>query len=274
MMRSASREALDTLRRQQAAAVGVQLSAPELAELADELYSVADLLVAQPLLRRALGDPATGPESRAQLARGLLAGQVSETAAAVVQAAVRERWSSPWDLTDAFELGAADALFASAELDGILDTVEDELFGFERVLDGADQLAVLLDDQSADPARRLGLLDSVVGDKVHPITKALLAHAVTSQRRRSVAAAVDDLLEQAAARRDRSVARVVAAAELTAEQQAQLTTALSDLYGRAISLRIAIDPTVLGGAIIRVGDEVIDASIAARLMNARNALTA
>lgn len=274
MMRSASREALRTLRRHQETAIGANPSARSLADLAGELYSVADLLVAQPRLRRALGDPATSPESRAELVGGLLAGQVSETAAAVVQGAVRERWSSPWDLTDALELGADDALFASAERDGVLDAVEDELFGFERALSGADQLAVLLDDQGADPVRRLALLDSVLGDKVHPTTEALLAHAVTSQRRRSVLAAVDDLLEHSAARRDRSVARVVSAVELTAEQQALLTTALSELYGQAISLRTAIDPAVLGGAVIRVGDELIDASIAARLTSARNALTA
>ncbi len=62
------------------------------------------------------------------------------------------------------------------------------------------------------------------------------------------------------------------AVELSAEQTARLATALTDLYGRPISIRTVVDPTVLGGLIIRVGDEIIDGSVASRLLQARTAL--
>jgi F-type H+-transporting ATPase subunit delta len=272
MMRSASREALESLRQAQETAVGASAPAAAYLDLAAELYSVADLLVAQPQLRRALGDPSRSADVRAQLIGGLLEGQVSAAAISVTQAAVRQRWSSPWDLADSFELSGNDALFAAAEREGHLDDVEDELFRFERILDGEGQLSTLLDESTVDAARRVQLLDAVVGAKVNVVTRMLLEHAVSSSRKRSVSLAIDDLLEEAAARQARSVARVISAVELTGEQQARLVAALTDIYQRPISLRTAVDPTVRGGAVIRVGDEIIDGSVAARLVSARAAL--
>jgi F-type H+-transporting ATPase subunit delta len=273
MMRSASREALASLRRHREENQGPAASAQTLIALAGDLYAVADLLVNQPRLRRAVADPASAPDSRAALMGTLLDGKVSAPAVAIAQAAVRERWSSAWDLTDALELAADDALFAAAEREGVIDEVEDELFRFERILSTQSELTTLLDEGAVEISRRVALLDRVVGGKVHPITQALLRQAVTSQRKRSVTFAIDDLLDEAAALRERSVARVISAVELTDEQQTRLAAALSEIYGRAISIRTAVDPAVVGGLVIRVGDELIDGSIAARLASARAALT-
>jgi F-type H+-transporting ATPase subunit delta len=271
-MRSASRRALTELRERQQSVLGETGTSRALAGLADELYAIADLLVGQPRLRRNLGDPATEAESRVGVVNQLLSGKVSDGALKITKAAVALRWSSPWDLTDALEMAGDEALFAAAEQDNILDTIEDELFRIERILDGSGDLAGLLDEQSAPAERRAALLDGLVDGKVTPVTRQLLRHAVGSQRKRSVTLAIDDLLEQAAARQQRSVARVISAAPLTDQQQTRLAAALSDLYGRKISLRSAIDPAVQGGLVVRVGDEVIDGSVAARLAETRSAL--
>ncbi len=243
-----------------------------LSALAGDLYSVADLLVGQPLLRRTLGDPATAPDGRAALAAQLLGTSVGAPAVEVVSAAVRERWSSPWDLTDAIELTANDSLFAAAEADNVLDEVEDQLFRFERILDAESNLTALLDEQTVEPARRIELLRAVTAGKVHGITELLLEHAVASPRTRGITAAVHDLLDEAAARRERSVARVLSAVELTDAQQTRLAAALAAMYGRAITVRAAVDPSLQGGLIVHVGDEVIDGSVAARLNTVRAAL--
>jgi len=66
---------------------------------------------------------------------------------------------------------------------------------------------------------------------------------------------------------------VVTAVDLTSEQESRLTAALTDIYGRPIALRTAVDPAVRGGLAIRVGDEVIDGTISSRLAAARAALT-
>lgn len=272
MMRSASRKALANLRRGQAEAVAHDASATQLTGFAAELYSVAALLVSQPRLRRTLGDPTTDAQARAGLVDALLRDKVSETGRAIVAAAARQRWSSPWDLTDALESGGDDLLFAAAERDGALDEVEDQLFRFQRVLVAEGELSTLLDEKSAGAERRVGLLRSVLEGRVHAVTLDLLSHAVRSERNRSIVLAIDDLLEAAAARRQRSVARVVSAVPLSEQQQERLTVALSQLYGRAISVRMALDPQVRGGLVIRVGDEVIDGSVASRLAQARSAL--
>jgi len=164
------------------------------------------------------------------------------------------------------------ALFAAADKDGDLDRVEDELFRLERILANEGEITGLLDERTVDVERRIGLLDTLIQGKVAPVTRSLVDHAVASQRKRSIVLAIDDLLERAAARRERSVARVVSATPLTDEQEQRLTAALSDMYGRPISVRSALDPSLRGGLVIRVGDEVIDGSIARRFATARAAM--
>lgn len=269
MMRSASRRASEALREHQAAAVSKRASVATLTSLAGELYAVAGLLVAQPRLRRTLGDPATKPEARAEFLGRLLGGQVGNTALDIAKAAVSQRWSTPWDLTDAIEGAGDDALFSAAEKDRTLAQVEDELFRFERILQNEGELVGLLDEFTADVERRNSLLDSVLGGKVSAVTLGLLHHAVGSERKRSIVLAIDDLLEQAAARQERSVARAISAVPMSDAQQERLAAALSETYGRPIAVRSAVDPTLRGGLVIRVGDEVIDGSIATRLADAR-----
>ena len=169
------------------------------------------------------------------------------------------------------EILADDVLLIAAEQEGQLDTVEDELFRFERILSNSDQLSTALDEAGVPAERRRELLKSLLGDKVQPVTAQLLEHAVASDRRPNLSFAIDDLLQASAARRERSVARVLSATELTPEQTGRLAAALTRLYGREITVRTAVDAGVRGGLVVRVGDEVIDGSVATRLAQARAA---
>ncbi len=272
MIHAASRQALVNVRE----SLSEMLSTPEAGDLgqplAGDLYAAADLLSGQPRLRRTLGDASTDSSSRGGLARSLFAGKVGEQALELIVASVSQRWSSAWDLTDSLEILADDALLASAEQGGTLDQIEDELFRFERILEANPSLSSALDEAVVPADRRVALLRSVLADKVNPITVELVSHAVSSGRKRSVELALDDLLEASAVRRQRSVARVISATELTAEQNERLGRTLSALYGRPINVRTAIDPSIQGGLVIRVGDEVIDGTVAARLAAARTAL--
>jgi F-type H+-transporting ATPase subunit delta len=272
MMRSASRAAAVELRPHKRAAFEAEPSADALVALAGQLYAVAYLLVSQPRLRRAVGHPGTAVEGRVTLIANLLRGKVGEPTAKITEAAVRQRWSSPWDLTDALETAGDDALFAAAERDSALARVEDELFWFGRILNNESQLTTLLDEAPVPAQRRIALLDAVLADRVHPITRALLEHGIASQRKRSITLTIDDLLEEAAARRAESTARVLSAVELTQPQLGRLTAALSTMYGRAMTVRAATDASVRGGLVIRVGNEIIDGSVAARLVSARAAV--
>jgi F-type H+-transporting ATPase subunit delta len=76
---------------------------------------------------------------------------------------------------------------------------------------------------------------------------------------------VERLSDGASHRHGQSVARVTSAVALTPEQEQRLTASLTRLYGRTVGLQVTVDPSLLGGLIVQVGDEVIDGSIAHRL---------
>lgn len=240
--------------------------------LASDLYSVSELLAGQPRLRRTLADPSTQASARAELARSLFGGRVGDAALSLTIDVVERRWSSAWDLADSLEILADDALLAAAEQQGQLDTVEDELFRFERILAANGELAVALDEAVVPAQRRVALLRTVLEGKASSLTIELIAHAIASGRKRSIELAINELLEASAARRNRSVARVISASELTSEQADRLGAVLSELYGRPINVRTAVDPAVQGGLVVRVGDDVIDGTVSTKLAAARAAL--
>lgn len=272
-MNSASRHSVDELRTREHSVFEGRLSSDSLVELADELYAVARVLGGQPRLRRSMADASESADKRAGLVEQLFAGRVGAQTLELVQAAVALTWSTPWDLADAIEGCGDDAVFRAAEKDSRLDAVEDELFRLERILLDQGEAVSLLDEQAVEGERRVELLDALVADKVSPLTLTLLRNAVRSTRKRSVLLALDDLLERAVAWQERSVARVLSATPLSAQQTERVTRALSELYGRPIVARTAVDPAVKGGLIVRVGDDVIDGSVVSRLAAVRNALT-
>ena len=271
MIHAASREALATLRREVESVLSRFSAADGFIGLADELYGVAGLLTAQPRLRRMLADPAAPATARAALVEQLVGGKVGASALDVVKSAASQRWSSPWDLLDAIESMADDVLLAGAENAGVIEAVEDELFRLERILDAEDELTILIDEPTAAITRRQDLLSAVVAGKVNEFTSALLKHAVASERKRSILLSLDDLVVAAANRRQRSIARVTTAVELSVSQQSALAAKLSQLYSRSLDVRYSVDPAIRGGLVVRVGDEVIDGSIATRLTDVRGA---
>jgi F-type H+-transporting ATPase subunit delta len=100
---------------------------------------------------------------------------------------------------------------------------------------------------------------------VTPATALLLRNVLTTSLVGSPEVAVERLSEAASRRRGQSVAHVTSAVPLSAAQERRLTELLARLYGRAMGLQVVVDPGILGGLVIRVGDEVIDGSIAHRL---------
>jgi F-type H+-transporting ATPase subunit delta len=240
-------------------------SSEELVALADELFAVARLLDGQVSLRRALSDPSGSPADRAGVARRLLSGRVSGATLDLVETAARQRWSRPLDLVEATEALATDAALDAAEARGELDGVEDELFRFGRIVAGDAELSRILSDRAAPAAGKAELLDRLLSGRVSPITALLLRSRLTGRAVGNAENAVERLSEAASSRRGQSVARVTTAVPLTDAQERRLAQLLGRLYNRPIGLQVTVDPSVLGGLVIRVGDEVIDGSVAHRL---------
>jgi F-type H+-transporting ATPase subunit delta len=241
------------------------LSAAEQLSLSDELFAVARLLDGNLSLRRALSNASARPEDRAGLARQLFGSKISQTAVDLVEAIARQRWSRPLDLVEATETLAIEAALDAAVANGDLESVEDELFRFGRIVTGDDDLSRVLTDRAAPPAGKAALLERLLSGRVSPTTGLLLRNVLTSAHVTNAETTIERLSEAASARRGRSVAHVTTAVPLTDTQEQRLTEVLGRLYGRTIGLQVTVVPDVLGGLIIRVGDEVIDGSIAHRL---------
>jgi ATP synthase F1 delta subunit/ATP synthase F0 subunit b len=268
-LRASSRQALSALTSEFDGVAG-GLDADGLTTLADELASVATLLVAEQALTKHLAEPSDDATAKVNLVDRLLSGKVGDVTLKLLRTAVSQRWSAENDLVFGVEHTARLALLKRAEAAGEVDAVEDQLFRFGRILDEQPRLVSLLSDYTVPADNRVGLLDKVLqGDEVNETAKALLAQTVRLLRGERADEAVLDLAELAVARRGEVVAHVSAAAELSDAQRTKLSDVLARIYGRPVYVQLNVDPELLGGLSIAVGDEVIDGSIASRLAAAQ-----
>jgi F-type H+-transporting ATPase subunit delta len=271
-MRGASRASLTAVRQE--VDRSTRGSDPdELRRLAGELFSVVQFLGSQARLRRLVSDPAVEGERRATLLTGLLGDQVSARTRGILETLVKPRWAHPGDLVDASDEVAARMLFAAEEQDGSLDEVEDELFRFARILDREPTLRAALTDPSMPAGSKQDLLDGLLAGKVRPASLILVEQVVLHPRGRTIDRGLDEYARQAAARRDDLIARVRTVVPLSDEQQQRLAEALGRQLGHSVHLNIEVDPDLVGGLTVRVGDQLYDGSVAHRLAAVRRLMS-
>ncbi|OBJ51687.1 F0F1 ATP synthase subunit B/delta [Mycobacterium sp. 1423905.2] len=266
-MRSGSQRALGDL-VDRFDSIAKDLDDDGLTKLADELVSVAKILDRELVVTRYLTVPAEDSGPRVKLLERLVSGKVEDATLEVLRAAVSQRWSANADLVDAIEHVSRQALLEVADRDGKVDEVEDQLFRFSRIVDSQPRLAILLGDHTAPAEGRVGLLRNVLdnGGDVNPVTRSLLSHTIELLRGHQPAdEAVQFLAEVAVARRGEVVAQVTAAGDLSDEQRNRVSEVLSRIYGHPVAVQLEINPDLLGGLLISVGDEVIDGSLSSRL---------
>ncbi|MBQ1092430.1 F0F1 ATP synthase subunit delta [Streptomyces sp. B93] len=269
-MNGASREALAAARERLDALTDA--TSVDAGALADELAAVTALLDREVSLRRVLTDPAQSGEAKADLVQRLLGGQIGGETADLVSGMVRARWSQSRDLVDALEELADTADLTAAQRAGTLDDVEDELFRFGRIVSSNTGLRAALTDRKATASAKGELLRSLLGGRAASATERLVTRLVTAPRGRSLEAGLESLSKLAADRRDRMVAVVTSAVPLSDVQKQRLGAALAKLYGRRMHLNLEVDPAVVGGIRVQVGDEVINGSLADRIEDAERRL--
>ena len=240
--------------------------------LVEDLFSMTAVLDSSASLRRAMTDPSRDAAARRGLVSSLFGSRVSEQAVAVVSELAAQRWSDERDLADAVELLAVETVVASADAGGRLDAVEDELFRTSRIVAGAPALRAALADRSAPVESRAALIEGLLDGRTAEETRRLVRQAVVAPRGRTLDRSLETYAQVAADRRSRLVATVTATTPLTEEQRARLSAVLRRLYGRELHLNIQLDPALVGGIRVEIGDEVIDGSVAHRLDDARRHL--
>ncbi len=265
------------------------------AALAGDMALVDRLFGRDPQLRAALTDPAVPGPSRRVVLGELLEGKVSPAAVrltayaagavhgpevpgavAWVAARVRqvvERGTSAEELLGHRGARARVGGYAGAVFEDIateeLEEVEDELFRFARTVDATAPLRTALGDRDLPPEVRRALVDQLLSGKVRPATLRLVDYAVVGGRPRDVVGTLDWLVEETARARGWRVARVRSGQEVDRDERAMLEQTLTRLTGSPVELQVTVDPALLAGVDVEIGDLHLDATARGRLERLR-----
>jgi len=244
-------------------------SAEQAAKVSDDLLTVAATLRGEGALRRFLTDASVPAEARTGLVGEVFGGKVDPATSAVLSDAVSRRWTSGSDLPLALEhLGVVAAVTSTGSEAGRLS---DELFAVGQSVKDNAELRDALSDPARSVADKSALVDSLLAGKALPATVTLVKQALAGTHH-TVSAALTEYQKVAAESHGQGVATVRVARELSAEEQERLAAALERQYGRAIHLNLLVDPDVLGGIKVEIGDDVIDGTVSSRLEDARRRL--
>jgi F-type H+-transporting ATPase subunit delta len=268
-----------------------------LGEAASELRSVADLVDTSNELALAINDGSVPVASRRAVLDDLLDGKVRPEVRSLVHQAVTVVSASEveasfhWlasQVLMASERGPAAhggsddesvlgrlgsrnrvAGYAAAVFEQVtvaeLEEIEDQLFRFARTVQASRPLRHALGDRDLPVVLRQQVIADLLGDQVLPATGRLAAYAVRGGRARDIVATLDSLVEAAARARGWRVARVQSADTVGGDQRQNLSEALARLAGNPVELQVTIDPDLLGGVIVQVGDLLVDGSARHRL---------
>jgi len=236
------------------------------ATVADDLFAVAATLRSEGALRRFATDSSVATEAKVGLVTQVFEGKVDAATLGLIKDAVGRRWTRTRDLGDALEhLGVVAAVRSSGDDSSRL---VDELFAVRNLLIDSGDLRNALSDPARSVADKAALVDSLLAGKALPATVTLVNQALVSSHH-TVTVALEDYEEVAADVHGRGVATVRVARPLTDGDHQRLTAALTAQYGRPVHLNVVVDPDVMGGIKVEIGDDVIDGTISSRLDDAR-----
>ncbi len=271
-----------------------------LAAAGSELGAFAELVDANNRLTLAINDASIPVAARRSLLDHLLEGKVAPEVRSIVHQAVNVvpageltasfHWLASRMLFDADRVAGAGGAVAAAEPEEVLgrmasrnrvsgyaaavfegltvqdlEEVEDELFRFARTVESNRQLRTALGDRDLPVEVRQQVIANLLGDRVRPATRRLAAYAVRGGRARDIVSTLDALVEDAARTRGWRVARVSAASDVAEGQRQDLSEALSRLAGNPVDLLVTVEPELLGGVVVQVGDLLVDSSTRHRI---------
>ena len=241
------------------------IAAAELA-VADELFAALDAIDESAALRRALTDPAREAQERAGVVRSLFGPKAQQATVSILEAVVSRRWSADRDLGDAVEIQAVTVVAAQAERSGLrgLEELEGSLLEFRRAVSQSHEVQHALTDHQA-PAAAKQKLAARLSPSVSAEARLLIDRAVASPRGLRPSVLVKKFADEVAARQQRWIAQVTVAEDLDSSSEQRLSSSLDRYFGRELKLDVVVDPGVIGGIRVQVGDEVVDSTVAARL---------
>ncbi len=166
---------------------------------------------------------------------------------------------------DPINTGYARALFEMAQAEGVISRVEEELFRLRELLkNNSDLLEFLKDPNVRHEGKRKALSDLFQG-RVHPLVLNALITLSDQDRAGRVLQVIEEFSASAAGATQKVSGEITTAIPLDNATLNRLATELSRITGKSVQLFQKVDPLILGGAIIKVGEQIIDGSLRRKL---------
>jgi len=172
------------------------------------------------------------------------------------------------DQNSAVEHYAA-ALLSIANAEADPKSAVDEIFSAAQGLSGHAALIDALADPRIPGERKQGIVDDILSKRASKATVAALNLLVGVGQATNLDAIASRVAELAADAEGETVAEVRVPFELDPSQIERLTAAIGTATGRRVQVKTVIDPSVIGGLVVKVGDTVLDGSVQHRFSELR-----
>ena len=242
--------------------------------IGNELFSVTNVLDRNIRLERALTDPSRPVEDKVALLNELVGDQAHEMTMKILTDLVGRRWSRVSDIANAVEDFGVDGMMYYADATDATLQVSIELAELHSALLNLPVVRSGLSSDRAPAEARIKLLYALVGNKdLNKVTMRLAEHAACNPRRRRYLSMIHWLINKFSRHMGESMVTLTTAAPLNPEQIDKLIAVYSKRLGRPVHINSNVDPTVIGGMRIEIGDEVTDNTVVAQLQQLQRRVT-
>ncbi len=236
--------------------------------IGNELFTITKVLDDSIQLERALTDPSRPVADKVAVLKELLGDNAHPMTMEIMTDLVSRRWSRARDIANAVEDFGVDAMMYYADATDATLQVSIELSELHSALLNLPVVRAKLYDYQATSEARVKLFREVFSGKtLNKVTMRLAEHATCNLRRRRYLETIQWLINKFSRHMGESMVTVTTATPLKKEQIKRLVEVYSAKVGRQVHINLVVDPTVLGGMRIQVGDEVTDNTVVAQLQN-------
>ena len=243
--------------------------------IGNELFTITKVLDDSIQLERALTDPSRPVADKVAVLKELLGDNAHPMTMEIMTDLVSRRWSRARDIANAVEDFGVDAMMYYADATDATLQVSIELSELHSALLNLPVVRAKLYAYQATSEARVKLFREVFSGKTqNKVTMRLAEHATCNLRRRRYLETIQWLINKFSRHMGESMATVTTATPLKKEQIKRLVEVYSAKVGRQVHINSVVDPTVLGGMRIQVGDEVTDNTVVAQLQHLQRTVKA
>lgn len=243
--------------------------------IGNELFTITSALDHNIQLERALTDPSRPVEDKVAVVKTLIGDQAHPLVMEIMSDLVSRRWSRVSDIANAVEDFGVDGMMYYADHTNTTLQVSIELAELHSALLNLPVVRTKLYDATVSSEARVKLLYSLIGDAdFTKVTKRLAEHATCNLRNRRYLQTIQWLINKFSRHMGESMVTVTTATPLSKEQVEKLIAIYSAKTGHPVHINSVVDPTVMGGMRIQVGDEVTDNTVVAQLQHLQRTVKA